>query len=64
MGERQKISAPPPPELLLRGADVRREALQNALALVDKPMGITAADVCEQLRVVSGTKVPAALCCW
>lgn len=62
MGERQKISAPAP-ELLLRGADVRREVLQNALALVDKPLGITAADVCEKLHVVSGTKVPAALRC-
>ena len=45
------------PELLSRGADVRREVLQNAIALVDKPMGVTAADVCERLRAVSGTRV-------
>ncbi len=42
---------------------MRREALQNAIALVDKPLGITAADVCDRLRVVSGARVRAALLC-
>lgn len=48
-----------PPELLPRGAAVRREALHNALALVDKPLGVSALGACQRLRAVSVEKARA-----